>query len=313
MKAVCVDHSAPGHLRLGEAPEPQPDSNEAVLRVHAVSLNRGEVRRAESAPAGRAIGWDVAGVVEQPARDGSGPPAGTRVVGISGAMRGWAERCALPTRDLAALPDAVAFEEASTLPVAGLTALYGLERGERLLGSRVLITGASGGAGWFGCALARLMGATVVAHLRRPEHEALVREAGAHHVVVHPEGAGLEAHGPYRLIFDGVGGPLLSRLLTLLEGDGRCILYGTTAGTEASLPIRAMMDTGRGRVEGMRLFRDAEAEAAGKGLARLAALLADGRLHTPISQREDWSRVGQVAEALIQRRYPGKAVLTLGR
>lgn len=312
MKAVLVDPNATGHLALGQAPEPQPDSHEAVVSVRAISLNRGEVRRAQGAPAGRPIGWDLAGVVEQVARNGSGPPHGARVVGLSGAMRGWAERCAVPTRDLAVLPDAVDFEEASTLPVAGLTALYGLERGERLLASRVLITGASGGAGWFGCGLARLMGATVVAHVRRADQVAGAREAGAHEVVAHPEGEGLEAHGPYRLILDGVGGPLVSRLITLLDADGRCILYGVTAGTEATLSVRHMMDTGIGRVEGFRLYRDVEFEAAGKGLGRLATLLADGRLSPHISVRENWSQVGTVAEALLARSYPGKAVLTVG-
>lgn len=312
MKAVLVDANAPGHLVLGEAPEPQPDSNEVVIAVRAVSLNRGEVRRAQSAPPGRMIGWDLAGVVEQPARDGSGPPQGTRVVGFSAAMRGWAERCAVPARSLAALPDAVSFEDAATLPVAGLTALYGLERGERLLASRVLITGASGGAGWFACGLARLMGATVVAHVRREDQVAGAHEAGAHEVVAHPDGDGLETHGPYRLILDGVGGPLVSRLITMLDTDGRCILYGVTAGTEASLSVRHMMDTGMGRVEGFRLYRDADFKAAGKGLARLAILVADDRLRPQISVREDWSRVGTVAEALLERRYPGKAVLTVG-
>ncbi|NIP72584.1 MAG: alcohol dehydrogenase, partial [Gammaproteobacteria bacterium] len=92
-----------------------------------------------------------------------------RVVGFSRAMQGWAELCALPTHELAPVPDAVSLEDAATLPVAGLTALYGLERGERLLASPVLITGATGGTGLFACALANLMGAHVVAHVRREE------------------------------------------------------------------------------------------------------------------------------------------------
>lgn len=62
------------------------------MRVAAVSLNRGEVRRALTAtalPEGWRPGWDVAGVVEQPAEDGPGPKKGARVVGFlrSG---GWA-------------------------------------------------------------------------------------------------------------------------------------------------------------------------------------------------------------------------------
>jgi len=311
MQAVCVDHSAQGHLAIQSVPDPQPDAGEAIVRVRAVSLNRGELRRAEAGTAGMRIGWDLAGVVEQPARDGTGPAAGSRVVGFSRAMLGWAEHCAVPTHELAVMPDAVSFEDAATLPVAGLTALYGLERGERLLGSRVLVTGASGGTGLFACTLARLMGATVVAHVRRVEHEALVREAGAHEVVVHAEGAGVEEHGPYRLIFDGVGGALLSRLMPLLEPAGRCVIYGVTAGAEATLPIRALMGTGSGRVEGFHLYRESEHEHASRGLGRLLALLADGRLRTHIAVREDWSAVGRTAVALIERRYTGKAVLTL--
>jgi NADPH:quinone reductase-like Zn-dependent oxidoreductase len=312
MKAVCVDHKAPGHLTIGEAPEPQPDSHQAIVRVQAVSLNRGELRRAEGGEAGMRIGWDLAGTIDQAAADGSGPPAGTRVVGFSKAMRGWAERCAVPTRELAPIPDGVSLEDAATLPVAGLTALYGLERGERLLASPVLVTGASGGTGLFAVTLAARMGARVVAHVRRADQEALVREAGAHEVVVHPEGEGVERHGPYRLILDGVGGALLTRLMPLLMEDGRCVIYGVTAGPEAALAIRPLMVTGRGRVEGFFLYREAEVEPASRGLARLLALLADGRLRTRIEVHEDWSQVGPVAERLIGRKFSGKAVLTLG-
>ena len=312
MKAVCVDHGALGHVAIADVPEPQPDSHEALVRVQAVSLNRGEVRRAEAGQPGMRIGWDLAGVVEQPAQDGSGPKAGARVVGFSKAMRGWAQRCAVPAQALAELPAGVACEDAATLPVAGLTALYGLERGERLLGSRVLVTGASGGTGLFACTLAALMGAHVVAHVRRKEQEPLVRDAGAHEVVAHPQGEGVERHGPYRLIFDGVGGALLSRLAPLLDADGRCVVYGVTAGQEATLAIRTLMTTGRGRIEGFHLYRESELEPAGRGLARLLSLLADGRLRTHIEVREDWQAVGRVAEALIARRYLGKAVLTVG-
>ena len=86
---------------------------------------------------------------------------------------------------LAELPDAVSFAQATTLPIAGLTALYTLERGGPLLGRRVLVTGASGGVGLFACQLARLGGAArVVGVVRSAEHEAVVREAGADEVIV---------------------------------------------------------------------------------------------------------------------------------
>ncbi len=94
-RAVVVDPEAPGRLVIREVAEPMPDRSEAVVRVRAISLNRGEVRRSGMAPAGWRPGWDLAGVVERVAADASGPRVGARVVGIltEGA---WAERVAVP-------------------------------------------------------------------------------------------------------------------------------------------------------------------------------------------------------------------------
>src|SRR5262245_30495122 len=90
IRAVVVDPSAPGRLAIKPVPGPSPLPSEAVVRVAAVSLNLGEVRRAMTADAGWRPGWDLAGTVDKAAADGSGPRVGTRVVGFvpSGA---WAE------------------------------------------------------------------------------------------------------------------------------------------------------------------------------------------------------------------------------
>src|SRR5207247_2271093 len=105
---VVVDPEAPGRLVIRPVAEPAPPRGEAVVRVRAISLNRGEVRRAGMAAAGWRPGWDLAGEVERAAADGSGPPVGARVVGFlpEGA---WAERVAVPTHALAELPDKVTF------------------------------------------------------------------------------------------------------------------------------------------------------------------------------------------------------------
>ncbi len=122
IKAVVVDPDAPNRLALADVEEPSAAPSEALVRVAAVSLNRGEVRRAESSEPGFRPGWDLAGTVERAAADGSGPQEGSRVVGFlpSGA---WTELVAVPTHSVAVLPEGVSLEEASTLPVAGLTAL----------------------------------------------------------------------------------------------------------------------------------------------------------------------------------------------
>jgi NADPH:quinone reductase-like Zn-dependent oxidoreductase len=255
------------------------------------------------------IGWDLVGVVDKAARNGSGPAEGARVVGFSRRMQGWAERVALPTADLAVIPDDVSDSDAATLPVAGLTALYTLERCERLLGSRVLITGASGGVGYFACQLARMMGAEVVALLRRPDFADMVGGLGVAEVVVSADGSDVD--GKFRAIIDGVGGPVLSALLSHLDADGRAILYGVSAGPEATFAVRELMFTGRGRIEGFFLFRESDVEPGSKGLARLLRLLSDKRLATHVSVTGSWQDIGATAQQLIGREFAGKAVLSL--
>ena len=77
IRAVVVDPNAPGKLAIKSAELRDPDRDEVAVRVTAISLNRGETRRAlQTAEPGWRPGWDFAGVVETAARDGSGPQAG---------------------------------------------------------------------------------------------------------------------------------------------------------------------------------------------------------------------------------------------
>ncbi len=228
IQAVLVDPDTPAHLSLGEKNELDPTPNEALVRVRAISLNRGEVKRAQGAKSGFNPGWDLAGTVEKAAIDGTGPPEGARVVGFL-ASGAWAELAAVPANSLAELAEGVSFEAAATLPVVGLTALYTLERGGLLSGRSVLVTGASGGAGQFALQLARDPGGRVVALVRRGEHEALVREAGAHEVAVGERGAAAKEHGPYDLILDSVGGQVLGDALAMLATGGTCVSFGVSA------------------------------------------------------------------------------------
>lgn len=306
-RAVVVDPETPGRLVIQPVAEPVTDRGEALVRVRAISLNRGEVRRSGMAPAGWRPGWDLAGLVERAASDGTGPKAGTRVVGFlpEGA---WAERVAVPTNALAELPDKVTFSQAATFPVAGLTALHGLGKGGLLLGRRVLVTGATGGVGDFAVQLARLAGAHVTASARRADQVPALRQLGAHEVVVGDE---IPPSPKYDLVIESVGGRTLGTALAALERGGTCVTLGVSASAEVTFDTRTFFATGRATLYGFYLFTELGNEPASVGLRRLADLVAAGQLAPHISLERPWAEISQVAQDLMARRFPGKAVLTL--
>ena len=304
-RAVVVDPEAPGRLVIRSVADPLTDRDEALVRVRAISLNRGEVRRSGMAAAGWRPGWDLAGVVERAAAGGSGPSVGARVVGFlpEGA---WAQRVAVPRNALAELPDKVTFSQAATFPVAGLTALLALGKGGLLLGRRVLVTGATGGVGDFAVQLARLAGAHVTANVRRADQVPTVRQLGAHDVVV---GDAIAPSPKYDLIVESVGGRTLGTALAALERGVVCVTLGVSASAEVTIDAREFFVTGRSTLYGFYLFTEFGSEPASVGLRRLADLVAAGQLVPHISLERPWKEIAQVALDLIARRFPGKAVL----
>ena len=308
MRAVIVHDGAPARLKIGEVEEPEPTPSEALVRVSAVSLNRGEVRRSQAAEPGFRPGWDLAGTVERAAANGTGPRAGARVVGLLGAGA-WSERVAVQADALAQLPESVSFEAAATLPVAGLTALYALEKGDGLLGRNVLVTGASGGVGLFALGLASLGGARPVALVRREENVGLVRGAGAAEVVVGEGASAAREHGPFDLILDSLGGRPLGEALAMISPRGTCVAFGPTAGAESTFDVSRFYLSGGANLYGFILFHEVRGKPASDGLGRLGRLVADGRLEPRISVEESWTEVGAVARRLLERGYAGKAVL----
>jgi NADPH:quinone reductase-like Zn-dependent oxidoreductase len=306
-RAVVVDPDAPGRLVIRPVPDPTPDRGEAIVRVRAISLNRGEVRRSGMAVAGWRPGWDLAGVVEVGAADGSGPHAGARVVGI--VLEGaWADRVAVPTHSLAELPEKVTFSQAATFPVAGLTALHALLRGGLLLGKRVLVTGATGGVGDFAVQLARHAGAHVTATARRADQSVTVRQLGAHEVIVGEE---IAPSPKYDLIVDSVGGKTLGTALAALQRGGVCVTLGVSASADVTFNARDFFVAGRATLYGLYLFTEFGTQPASVGLRRLADLVASGQLTPHISVERPWTDIAKVAQELMDRRFPGKAVLTL--
>jgi NADPH:quinone reductase len=299
MLAIVNTPNSAAPIELREVPEPVPAANEALVEVHAFSLNRGELRLVQTRPEGWRPGQDISGVVVRAAVDGSGPPGGARVVALTD-NAGWAQRAAVPAHRMATLRDNVRFEEAAALPVAGLTALRTLRHGAPLLGKRVLVTGAAGGVGHMAVQIAARSGAHVTAIVGSAERGRHLH--GAETIVT-----GDQTEGRFALILEAVGGASLAAAIARIEAKGTIVIFGNSSGEPTSLNFRDFAEHPNARIQSFSYFTSEAEERFAPDLALLAGLVADGSLK-PVLVESSWRDLASIGPELRDRRIAGKAV-----
>ncbi|MGZ4152680.1 MAG: zinc-binding dehydrogenase [Actinomycetota bacterium] len=307
MRALVAAPSSASLVELRDVPDPEPDERQALIEVRAVSLNRGECVALRTAEDGWRPGWDLAGVVVRRAADGSGPREGARVVGwVNGGA--WAEHAAVRTAHLAELPEPVSFETASTLPVAGLTALVGVEIAGDVAGDRVAITGANGGVGRFAIQIAKAAGAHVTAVVTAPNRAEGLSRLGADETAI-----GLDGEGEgFDLILESVGGRSLAAAMARVAELGTIVTFGNSSGETTEFDPRTFYRRGAPTMRGLFIVWELLHERVGsRQLGTLVDLVARGALRADIDLVKPWNEAGSAVEALLERRIAGKAVLTI--
>jgi NADPH:quinone reductase-like Zn-dependent oxidoreductase len=302
MLAVVNTPGGPAPVAIREVAEPSPQPSDAIVAVHAFSLNRGEMRLFQARHAGWRPGQDIAGIVISEAEDGNSPPIGTRVVCLTD-WEGWAQRAAVPSHRLAVLPDTVSFAAAAALPVAGLTALRTLRHGTPVLGKRVLITGAAGGVGNLAVQIAVHAGAHVTAVVGNAERAKVLDGLGATEIVTDIE----DAQGHFELILEAAGGASLTAAIARVAAKGIVVIYGNSSGESTPLNFRDFAEHQNARLQGFHYFTSEPEEKFGPDLELLVSLVADGSLKPRIVEH-DWRDVPAVGAQLLDRGVAGKAV-----
>ena len=239
MRALVYDRYGPPEVvRLTEAPTPEAQDGEILVRVRASGVNTGDWRLRAAAfpgvmaipgrllfgifrPKDRRLGSEFAGVVEALGPGASRFAVGERVYGFSPNRGASADYLALPeTAAIAPLPEGLSFEEGAALPFGGLAALVFLRRFGRLkAGQTVLINGASGGVGVYATQIAKAYGAQVTG-VAGPENQRLLRELGADETVDYRAVDIAKLAARFDLTLDAVGGLTPAAGLGLLKADG---------------------------------------------------------------------------------------------
>ena len=241
MKAIVYQsYGSPAVLQFEEIDRPTLGDGEVLIKVRAASVNpldwhfmRGTpyIIRASAGlrrPKQHRLGVDVAGQVEVAGRNVVQFKPGDEVFGLCrGAFAEYV--CTFETM-LVLKPENVTFEEAASVPLAGLTALQGLrDKGRLHAGEKILVNGAAGGVGTFAVQIGKAWGAEVTGVCSTKNVE-LVRSIGADRVIDYTQECFTKGRERYNLILDCVGNHSLLACTRVLTSNGRCVLIGGQGG-----------------------------------------------------------------------------------
>jgi NADPH:quinone reductase-like Zn-dependent oxidoreductase len=251
MKAVTfTEYGPPDVLRLTEVATPTPKANEILIKVHATTVNTGDLWARNfkaispdqfsmalplwaasrllfgvNKPKIQILGAELAGEVTAVGANVTRFKIGDPVFGYRGAAFGCNAEylCMAETGLVAHKPTNMTYAEAATVPYGALTALNLLRKVNLQPGQKILINGASGGIGSYGVQLAKLYGAEVTGVCSTPRLE-LVKTLGADHVIDYTKEDFTQNGQQYDVIFDILRRSSFAAVKNSLTASGRYLL-----------------------------------------------------------------------------------------
>jgi NADPH:quinone reductase-like Zn-dependent oxidoreductase len=309
MRAIVQDtFGGPEVLRLADVPEPAPLPTEILVLVKAIGINPVEtyVRAGRFPFVGQPpiiLGWDISGVVESVVPGVNRFAPGDEVFGMPlfpRAAKAYAERVAVPSRQLARKPAALGHNEAAALALAGLTAWQCLVDVAGVnAGDVVLIHGAAGGVGHLAVQIAKALGARVIGTASRGKHD-FVRGLGADEMIDYRSVDFTEIVKDADVVLDTVGGDYGPRSIETLRPGGLLV----------TIVDRLNRELAQKASEAGRRFAGLTVEPDHAGLEALAALAEAGKLKAHVEKAFPLERAGDAHRFLVDARPRGKIVLT---
>jgi NADPH:quinone reductase-like Zn-dependent oxidoreductase len=334
MKAiVCTKYGTPDVLELKEVGKPTPREDEALVRIHAASLNAADLeylRGTWSArfggplrPARKILGSDIGGRIEAVGRNVKQFRPGDEIWGDLSfplAYGAFAEYVCVPENALRLKPAGMTFEQAAAVPSAGVVALQNLrgagstgpslllsDKGEIRPGQRALINGAGGGIGTFAVQIAKARGAEVTG-VDRPSKLDMLRSIGADHVIDYTREDFTKNGQHYDLILDVVASRSMLDYKRALSPTGVFVCVGGSLSTILQAfwlgPVMSMTGS---RKLGIVAWKPNNAQDS----AILERLFAAGRVVPIIDRRYPLSEVPEALRYLGDGHAKGKVVIAV--
>jgi NADPH:quinone reductase-like Zn-dependent oxidoreductase len=307
MRAAVVPRHGPAEVIevRDDWPEPDPPGpGEVLVAVQAAGLNPSDakIRAGSGRPDGVELpyvsGREAAGRVDEVGRGVDWPEPGQEVFAFFGwgaNPGGHAERLVVAASSLSRAPIGVPVNEAAGLPLAGLTALQGLEALGAQAGERGLVTSGSGGVGHLGVQIAVALGLEVIA-TSGPANLDFVRGLGAAEVLDYRDEEHRRRLRGISYVLDSVGAANIESYLGCLPRGAK---VAAVAGVPSEVP------------EGITVT-PIRCEASSARLTRLSQLMTDGRLSVAVQQVFPLEQAAEAHRLLEGGHVRGKLVIALG-